>query len=416
MAIPSPSLLAKLEEEERKKEKLNKTETKQETTEKKSILADLARVGIDTLEQVPNIGIDLLTLGGQPPHYVVGESKVPTEESKENLKQDNQKAKKAVRNFMVDSLVEPFRMSGFTETADRIKESIIDKEGKIKETETVIGTAASLVPYIMGGTKIYSKLSDKGGKILRGATAGAITDQLLADTQEGEGNLFNVVAEVLPEGGSKTVAEYIASDEENSQVVERIKLLGEGTAIGGLVDILGGTVKAGQIAYKNFKKKFPDLTAEERGEALYLYLKDAKETTDLKAPEDQVVFTETPKGAAQVQLQANSKINRFINRFLTTRGYFTPKAYNAFEDSQYAQRQVIAKAEHIANRLQDALNNISETKEGPEIFKSVNDALTADLKFVRGLELKDKISDIANEFNLPKDVAEEVMIGSVYTV
>ena len=409
MAIPSPSLLAKLEEEERKKEKLNETETKQETTEKKSILADLARVGIDTLEQVPNIGIDLLTLGGQPPHYVVGESKAPTEESKENLKQDSQKAKKAVRNFMVDSLVEPFRMSGFTETADRIKESIIDKEGKIKKTETVTGTAASLVPYIMGGTKIYSKLSEEGGKILRGAKAGAITDQLLADTQEGEGNLFNVIAEVLPENGAKTVAEYIASDEEDSQVVERIKLLGEGTAIGGLVDILGGTVKAGQIAYKNFKKKFPDLTDEERGEALYLYLKDAKETTDLRAPEDQVVFTETPKGAAQVQLQANSKINRFINRFLTTRGYFTPKAYNAFEDSQYAQRQVIAKAEHIANRLQDALNNISETKEGPEIFKSVNDALTADLKFVRGLELKDKISDIANEFNLPKDVAEEVL-------
>ena len=409
MAIPSASLLAKLEEEERKKEKLNEAETEQETTEKKSILADLARVGIDTLEQVPNIGIDLLTLGGQPPHYVVGGSKAPTKESEAKLRQDNQKAKKTVRNFMVDSLVEPFRASGFTETADRIKESIIDKEGKIKKTETVTGTAASIVPYIMGGTKVYSKLSERGGKILRGATAGAITDQLLANTQEGEGNLFNVLAEVLPENGAKTVAEYISSDEEDSQTVERIKLLGEGTAIGGLVDILGGTVKAGQVAYKNFKKKFPDLTDEERGEALYLYLKDAKETTDLKAPEDKIVFTENPEGVAQVQLQANSKINRFINRFLTTRGFFTPKAYNAFEDSQYAQRQVIAKAEHTANRLQEALNNISKTKEGPEIFKSVNDALTADLKFTRGLEPKDKISDIANEFNLPKDIAEEVL-------
>ena len=408
MAIPSASLLAKLEEE-RKKEKLNEAETKPQATEKKSILADLARVGIDTLEQIPNIGIDLLTLGGQPPHYVVGESKAPTEESQKGRRQDNQKAKKTVRNFMVDSLVEPFRASGFTETADRIKESIVDKEGKIKETETITGTAASIVPYIMGGTKIYSKLSERGGKILRGATAGAITDQLLADTQEGEGNLFNVLAEVLPENGAKTVAEYISSDEEDSQAVERIKLLGEGTAIGGLVDILGGTIKAGQIAYKNFKKKFPDLTDEERGEALYLYLKDAKETTDLKAPEDKIVFTETPEGTAQVQLQANSKINRFINRFLTTRGFFTPKAYNAFEDSQYAQRQVIAKAEHTANRLQEALNNISKTKEGPEIFKSVNDALTADLKFTRGLGPKDKISDIANEFNLPKDIAEEVL-------
>ena len=409
MAIPSASLLAKLEEEKKEKERLNLPETKEKVTEDKSILADLARVGIDTLEQLPNIGIDLLTLGGQPPHYVVGGSKAPTEESKENLKQDSQKAKKAVRNFMVDSLVEPFRMSGFTETADRIKESIIDKEGKIKETETVTGTVASIVPYIMGGAKIYTELGEKGGKILRGTAAGALTDQLLADTQEGEGNLFNVVSEVLPEGGAKTVAEYLSSTEEDRQLVERVKLIGEGATVGALVDILGGTIKAGSVAYKKFKKKFVDLTDEERGEALYSYLKESKENADLRLPEDKIVFTETAQGATQVQLQANSKIHRFINRFLTTRGFFTPKAYNAFEDSQYAQRQVIAQAEHISNRLQKSLNSIVSDSEKSETVEMVSDLLTRDLTWTRGQKHEDKVFDLVEKFNLPKDVAEEVI-------
>ncbi len=394
MAIrASGQLFAKAEEAKKKKQEL--------TGEKPagSPVTDLARVALNVAEQPKNIAIDIGTR--------IASSFLPSDT---NTKAISEMLKGKSNTQAVDKLATPLKLLGLDEAADKFKSSLIDEKGKVQPTETVTGAVASLAPYLAGGMGFYKAAGTalpKAGNFLKGTISGILTDQALMDTDAP--NLFNAASEFLDEGDLKTFSDFMSIKEDDSHLEQRVKLIGEGGGIGLMVDLLGGTVKAGAKAYKTFKKKLPELTDEERGELVYQYLKEAKETSDLKVPEDKIVLTETPEGSAQVQLQANSKVRKFLNRFLTTRGYFTPKAYNAFEDSQYAQRQVIAHAENISNRLQKSLNSIVNEVEKKEVVDTVTDLLSKDISWTRGQKHEDKVFDLVEKFNLPKDVAEEVI-------
>ena len=300
-------------------------------------------------------------------------------------------------------------LSLFDGTQEKLLDSVFDEQNKIRPTETIGGAVAEMAPYVAFGAGTYGlKALEKLPIVFKGMAAGAITDQLLTKPEDEE-NLFNAVQTYLPDTVLADYTSFMAVEEPDSNLVKRVKLIGEGATIGLLVDLVGGVGKAAVLAKKKYSKRPAELTDEERGEVLLDYFEEAKEVAGLKNREDNIVYNETPEGAAQVTMQQSSGLNRVMRQVFSSRGYWTPKAFNAFEDSQYAQRQAVAQSEHIANRLQKSLNDIAETVEGPEIFESVNKALTADLKFTRGLELKDKISDVANEFNLPRNVAEEVL-------
>jgi len=300
-------------------------------------------------------------------------------------------------------------LSLFDGTQEKLLDSVFDEQDKIRPTETIGGAVAEMVPYVAFGAGTYGLTALKNLPIvLKGMAAGAITDQLLTKPEDEE-NLFNVVQTYLPDTVVADYTSFMAVEEADTDLVKRIKLIGEGATVGLFIDLIGSVGKAAVLAKKKYGKRPAELTDEERGEVLLDYFEEAKEIAGLKNREDNIVYNETPEGAAQVRMQQSSGLNRVMRQVFSSRGYWTPKAFNAFEDAQYAQRQAVAQSEHIANRLQKALNNIAETVEGPEIFESVNNALTADLKFTRGLELKDKISDVANQFNLPRDIAEEVL-------
>ena len=300
-------------------------------------------------------------------------------------------------------------LSLFDGTQEKLLDSVFDEQNKIRPTETVGGAVAEMAPYVAFGAGTYGlKALQKLPVVFKGMAAGAITDQLLTKPEDEE-NLFNVVQTYLPDTVVADYTSFMAVEEADTDLVKRVKLIGEGATVGLFVDLLGGVGKAAVRAKKKYGKRPAELTDEERGEVLLDYFEEAKEIAGLKNREDNIVYNETPEGAAQVTMQQSSGLNRVMRQVFSSRGYWTPKAFNAFEDAQYAQRQAVAQSEHIANRLQKSLNGIAETVEGPEIFKSVNDALTANLKFTRGLELKDKISDVANQFNLPRDIAEEVL-------
>ena len=47
-------------------------------------------------------------------------------------------------------------------------------------------------------------------------------------------------------------------------------------------------------------------------------------------------LSETPQGLAQVEMQNSRFINRFLGKFFTSRGYFTPVAFNMYRQKEYA--------------------------------------------------------------------------------
>lgn len=356
-----------------------------------SIMADIGRVLMDTSE---NIAFAPLNLANIISEQVAGKKVVPDWYFNEARKQS------------VNIIADPLRSIGLEGLADKFSSSLLTEEGEVKETETMTGTAASVVPYIAGGMGIYKALG-QGPKYVRGIVSGGMIDQILADPNEE--NIADAIQTHFPESDVADYTAWLASDEEDTLLTQRMKLFGEGLAVGAAADIVGGTVKLFKLGFDKYKKSYESLTDEEQGELIYDYLKDAKETVGLKSPETIIEYNETPEGAAQVAIQQSSSLRRFTNRFLTTRGYFSPKAYNAFEDSQYAQRQAVAQAEHIANRLQKSLDSIVDESENKEVIDTVNEVLTTDLSWIRGQSDEDKIFDLVEKFNLPKDVATEVV-------
>ena len=84
--------------------------------------------------------------------------------------------------------------------------------------------------------------------------AGAITDQLLTKPEDEE-NLFNVVQTYLPDTVLADYTSFMAVEEPDSNLVKRVKLIGEGATIGLLVDLVGGVGKAAVLAKKKYSKR-----------------------------------------------------------------------------------------------------------------------------------------------------------------
>ena len=395
--------------EAKKEEPIEVEEDKEEETG--SVLADLGRVFVDTASSVGELPVRV----GSMISEAVGGKKVPEWAYDES------------RKIAVDLWTTPLKLLG-GDTADRVKNALLDKEGKPRKTETTVGAVAEVIPYVIGGSQIFKAITKKVPDIVKGITSGIAVDQVLYNPKDD--NIFNVIQEFAPESSVADYTAFMQAKEDDSELEARIKLIGEGASLGAIIDIAGGAVKLTKYTASKFRKPFSEMTTEEQGEAMLHFTKKSKETVDLRQAEDVVEYKETPEGVAQIALQQSSAPRRFINRFLKTRGYWTKKAYNAFEDSQYAERQDIAEVEHIARSLQKSLDNIVESSNDSKIFvevkrgtttyqreltrreqvvEKVNEALTTDLSDLRGKTDKEQLFDVVEKFNLPQDVAVEVL-------
>ena len=168
---------------------------------------------------------------------------------------------------------------------------------------------------------------------------------------------------------------------------------------------------------RKFKKPPKDLTGKEAGEVFHDIFAEARENVRRRGKDsairgEEVVIRETPEGVDQVLRKQNGRTGQFVRQFMTSRGYFSPRAFNAFEDSQWAQRQTIAHAEHISTRLKLSLKNAEDRTGSLDIAKKVQDIFaTDDLSFMRDVPIEDRGAVLAFRHRIPLDVAEAVMEG-----
>jgi len=396
----------------------------EEKEEESSLLADFGRVLADTTENI------------DPIKFILN-AKQMGEEVKGFLGFDNYANQLEVAaKIRSEQLRSPFKMT------EAMEKSIFTETGDdIQETETVTGAVLGIVPYIAGGWKATTlKALSRLGTVTKSIIGGGIVNQVLADPDQD--NLFNVAEEYLPPNLQNDFVSYMSAKKEDTMLEQRLKLVGEELGLGVLGELVGGTAKMTWYSSKFFGKEVSKLTKTEKGEILITHLKAAKDkgvgfvvksasklkpksetsyfdeaefTVDLKKPEGRVVYEDTPEAVEQIAKQAGNNMSGILKRltgqFFSSRGYWSKRAFNAFENSMYTQRQQITKAENTANRLQKHLDAIVETNEGAEIIKTVEGIFEKelDLTFAKGFTFEDQVKDVVNQFNLPKNIATELV-------
>ncbi len=289
-------------------------------------------------------------------------------------------------------------------------EDVIDAQGNVQPTETLAGTGLEIAPYVVGGTAIAgSKLLANTPRIAQGVLSGVAIDQLL---YTGENALANTLSEselFEAESMAQSLVEYLSIDEDDTALEERTKLLAEGVALGVGAEAIMGTAKLVSKARQLFNKSPNQLSRSEEAEVVAGYLKDARQTTQLRAQAPDVVYSETAEGAAQVAQQNSSKLRRFMQQTFTSRGYWTPQAFNAFNDAQYAQRQIVKEAENISNRLQQSLRELGDEATTEAATKNVQRALSDNLSFHPQVAKESHVRYIADTYKVSEDVAKEVL-------
>jgi hypothetical protein len=164
-------------------------------------------------------------------------------------------------------------LSLFDGTQEKLLDSVFDEQDKIRPTETIGGAVAEMVPYVAFGAGTYGLTALKNLPIvLKGMAAGAITDQLLTKPEDEE-NLFNVVQTYLPDTVVADYTSFMAVEEADTDLVKRIKLIGEGATVGLFIDLIGSVGKAAVLAKKKYGKRPAELTDEERGETILFITK-----------------------------------------------------------------------------------------------------------------------------------------------
>jgi hypothetical protein len=325
--------------------------------------------------------------------------------------------------------------------------TIFDSEtGRIYPVDTAIGAVAEVGTYLAGGMNIYKNLPDLlmkskkwANSFIKGTTSGATIDQLLTNPDE---NISNVVENALGEEAAREWNSYLflSADQSDSEATKRLKLLGEGALLGSLIEVVGGIVPFTKLVRRQFNKTPKQLSKEDKGDLFLDFLEQQKkeittpreggsadqwkedyvepkgELEDASAirnlrEEPAIRFDETPEGEAQIRLQQSSMLNRFFNSTFTSRGFWTPRAFDAFNDAMYTQRATMHEAEIISSKLNTVINNFSENN--PQLNDRVMTAFNTPLDDSASPYLT-PIENVARQFDLPDEVAEQVLEGRAF--
>ena len=302
-------------------------------------------------------------------------------------------------------------------------DDVLDEEtGKIKPTETAPGLVGEVAAFIGTGGALAKGVTTAAPFVVRAGIGAVGAEQLLSDPVEG--NVANALKDVAPDSAGKlAVVEYLASEEDDNVLLQRAKMSTASLGLGGL---LAAGFKATTLTAKSaqlFSKRISELTRAEEEELVEQMLKDAKQgsKTDEVAAAQQG-FKETDEGLAQIIAQSSpnkfdigTNLKRLQQKFLTSRGYFTPAAFAASREAIATQRQLISQGEHIANRLNIAVSRIEDEALGSsnDVLLRAQDALSSDLNYLKNVNPDERVSSVASQFNLPETVAEEILNARV---
>ena len=306
-------------------------------------------------------------------------------------------------------------------------EDIVTPEGKVKE-RGVAGSVAEFTPYIIGGRAIEgSKLVSNLPTIAKAATTVgglALLDQVLYTGNKEETAFRSMEDYDFFEAGTvaQDFVEFMSIDDDDSVIDERIKLTAQNIVMGGLGYGFLKTLDVGAKGAAKLKKPLEQLTKSEQVDAIMTALKEQRSKIKMpKVSKPPVKFTNIDDDSLQVLEQAGVKsdgltalatsgpLRRFFQQVFTSRGYWSPKAFSAFNDSQYAERQIVSQAEHISNRLQKALNNLNDGIKTKRATTIVQRALSEDLDFAPDMSFDKQVKFISQKYKLNSDIATEVL-------
>ena len=317
-------------------------------------------------------------------------------------------------------------------------ESFLTEEGAIRTPETLGGISATVGTYIATGgpirsaAKAWASSLSRGTPLFRDVLAGAstlaLTENLLyTGNPAGEtisGAFSDLEEQELIQLGENVqdLVDFFSIDEADDELEQRLKLTLEGFAVSGALEFLLKSVGVGASAIQNLVNKDPKAQAKLTME----YLEEAKENMALSSSNThrpivnellygKGVGQETAEGLAQVESQ-RAGFSKFVSKWLTSRGYFTPVAFNAYRQKEYATRQLIKEAENISGRLETALSDVADKTIltfNPQKIKAnqqqyrdkVKEALTGKVTFKKG----DTIEEQARQLGLPVEVAQPVI-------
>ena len=314
--------------------------------------------------------------------------------------------------------------------------------GKIKAPETAIGTVASIVPYIAGtgalvkavpklAMKFAPKLASRSvPKMVQYTAAGAATSQVLTDLDE---NLFNVVADVFPEGTENTVIQALQADENDTQASKRLKMLIGDVGLGLVVD---GLFKAAPVFKNMLTAKNP--TADDVVKGLKEFsdseklAKISSRRVDAEAravgeeapfradlPTERQALEATPEDLDQIYKQqsankkgmelAKAKIKQVGQQFFTSRGYAPPKMFSLFNQSQAQQRATLVEAGQIARRLNNSFESFADKVTKEANMEKAQDILGMDLSKYTKLDLDKQALKLSTDKGISVDTADAIL-------
>ncbi len=299
---------------------------------------------------------------------------------------------------------------------------VLDSDGKIKKTETNLGTAAEVGSWLIG-TAGLKKLAGEGKTLftegLKLTGASAITSQVLSDPSYNTGNVledFLSDTENFDNGYAMAVSQALSADDDDSVAVKRFKLLGEEP----LFIALGftGTKGVGAMGWaarksrELFNKPVAELTAKERSRLTGSFLDDAKERIQISSDAPlEVRLDGVQEEFIPIETSAMGRMQSFITptikKYFTSQGQFTKKAFDAFKGSEIAQRKWLARSEFVGASLQRSLDDIADATSSAEMSGKVMDSLNSDTSFLSKIKTrKGKIKAFTEKFNLDGEVGK----------
>ena len=200
---------------------------------------------------------------------------------------------------------------------------VLTEEGEYKDYTTTTGVATQIIPYFAGTgivKKGVEKVLPKLGEVAQYTISGALAEQALYGDDGVLADLF-VDPNDPTESVVKDIVEFLAVQEDDTVLEERLKVAFEGLALGGLLGLFMKpfTAKAG-IELKG--------SAEEQVEQTVEGLKKLRkeEKRNNKNVHADLDFSETPETLAEIEQQNSSPIRRWARKqIFLSRGAFTPR-------------------------------------------------------------------------------------------
>jgi hypothetical protein len=265
--------------------------------------------------------------------------------------------------------------------------------------------ATRFVTGFAGPSKILKGFGLSGGftkTALRGLSAGAASDLTVFDPNEGR--LSDMLVEFDSPVLNNAVTQYLATDEDDTEMEGRIKNVLEGMAIGGPLEILFG-IKAFKKA-----KKTQDISEKEKiykdaGEAIQSIKKGKKTKKVKKAIFDgnkAIDVKQAIKSFKTSQKSAKKDTELFISKILNTKSF-----KNADEVLTTIDNVVDSLDDNVKDYLEndvlrnDAAEELAKllSRDKSEVLKALaKDASDAKNRPVRLLSSKQVLQEIAKDY------------------